>query len=290
MLEEHTGMMLAFLLDPKTAEKLAIPGGEPADNLHITLAFLGDKQEVVTDDKLRPHTSPFKIRDAIAGVASESKPLSGKIAGIGRFTTQEEGKPTPVYASVDVPGLVELRTKLVQAIEAAGYFVDETHGYTPHITLAYVDADAPMPIDEVPQLPLTLDTVTLCIGEDDRSFRLGDEQYPAYWETREIPPARQAVNEQSVIQEIKRWRDKAISDVKAGRAQRGFTTVVIPEPLHTRISMELEECSTVAEVKEVFNRVRDEEKRGQNGKDDLTRNIAALFEDIESRGSKVLTA
>jgi len=177
LLQQHTGMMLALLLDPETAQQLAIPGGEPPGDLHITLAFLGDMEDTSDDDLLRPHTSPFKMRDAIAMIAARTKPLAGKIAGFGRFDAPE-GEPTPILALPDIPGLVEFRTKLVEVVEAAGYFVAADHGYTPHITLAYIDASAPLPITSVRPLPLSFETVWLCVGDDRIPFSLAKAAPP----------------------------------------------------------------------------------------------------------------
>jgi 2'-5' RNA ligase len=176
--DHSTGMMLAFLLDKDTAQKLALPGGETIDDLHITLAYLGDMEDdAPTDGTLRPDTSPHKIREAIAGVASQAQPLTGVVGGLGRFFPAETDT-TPIIALVDVPGLVEFRTKLVTAVQAVGYHAAANHGYTPHITLDYIDASAPMPIKDVPALPLILDTVTLCIGEERIPFRLGKSEEP----------------------------------------------------------------------------------------------------------------
>ncbi len=174
---EHTGMMLALLLDPETAQQLALPGGEPASELHITLAYLGDMEEQPDDDLLRPHTSPEQIKAAIASIANDCLPKSGVIAGVGRFQPAET-EETPVIALVDVPGLVEMRIKFVNWIRECGYFVAENHGYTPHITLAYIDSDAPMPIEDVPLLELVFDTVWLCIGDERIPFKLGDVTPP----------------------------------------------------------------------------------------------------------------
>lgn len=57
--------------------------------------------------------------------------------------------------------------------------------------------------------------------------------------------------------ELRRWRKRAIDDAKAGKAQRGFTTTLIPEAVHARISVELAECHTVEDVHAVFERVRE---------------------------------
>ncbi|SRR5579875_138531 len=252
----QTGMMLAFLLDTPTAKKLAIPGGEPAGDLHITLAYLGDMEDDSTDDLLRPHTSPGKIKDAIALISSEAKPLSGVVGGLGRFFPAETDE-TPVIALVDVPGLAEFRTKLVQAVEAAGYFVADNHGYTPHITLAYVDADKPMPVDEVPPLPLALDTVWLCVGDQRFPFKMGDEQYPEYWDAKR-EAKRQSDEQLSALAraDIKRWRARAIDDIKAARPFRPFASEVIPTRERRMIEQGLTTATTADEVRAVFERAR----------------------------------
>lgn len=177
VVQQQTGMMLAFMLDPETAQQLAIPGGEPASELHITLAYLGDMEDQSDDDLLRPHTSPEKIKEAIASIANDVTPIAGEIGGIGRFYPAET-EETPIIALVDVPGLVELRIKFVNWIRQCGYFVAENHGYTPHITLAYIDKGAPSPIETVPPLALCFDTVWLCIGDERIPFKLGEPVVP----------------------------------------------------------------------------------------------------------------
>lgn len=186
-LQQHTGMMLALLLDPESARQLAIPGGEPAEELHITLAYLGDMNDPpALDGSYTPYTMPEPIKRVLTAVTSAARPLSGKIAGIGRFTTQPDDEtPTPIVANVDVPGLTELRTELVDALSQANYFVADTHGYTAHITLAYIDQDAPMPIEGVPPLELTFDTVWLCVGDERIPFKLGGIEPPPIGENHE---------------------------------------------------------------------------------------------------------
>lgn len=246
----HTGMMLAFFPDSATAQRLAITGGEPANELHITLAYLGDMQDEPNDDLLRAHTSPFKIRDAVSMVATQTPPLSGTTGGIGRFIASPDSEGLdPVIALVDVPGLGEFHARLVEAVKAAGYFVAENHGYTPHITLDYIDADAPLPIESVPPLPLHFDAVWLCVGDERMPFRLGSENAAAH--DADTPPSNRAMSA-----EYRRWRERAIADVKAGRSLRGFTTTLIPELIHAAISAELARCETVEDVKVVFARAK----------------------------------
>ena len=169
--EGHTGVMVAFFLDAKSAKKLAIPDGEPAEDLHVTLAFLGDKSELTVD--------VTKLKKELAGFASEAIPLKGTIGGLGRFAPSDssDGK-APIIALVNVPGLQTWRAALVKRLESLGVKVANDFDFTPHITLAYVDADAPMPVDEVPELDLEFDALWLAVGDDRTSFTIGDEQYP----------------------------------------------------------------------------------------------------------------
>jgi hypothetical protein len=66
----------------------------------------------------------------------------------------------------------------------------------------------------------------------------------------------QATATSAISAEYRRWRGRAIDDVKAGRTLRGFTTTLIPEGVHKRISDELAECSTPDEVRAVFARAK----------------------------------
>lgn len=165
---QHTGVMVAFILPVDVARRLALPGGEPVDELHITLAYLGDLSEYDPSADLSP------LDDVVAAYASETVPLSGSVSGLGRFNPSEssEGK-APIIALVNVPGLQEWRAGLVQRLQAAGFSVSTTFAYTPHITLAYVDAGAPMPVKYIPSVPLVLDQVTVAIGDDRQVWALG---------------------------------------------------------------------------------------------------------------------
>ena len=56
--------------------------------------------------------------------------------------------------------------------------------------------------------------------------------------------------------DYRRWRERALDDVKAGRAIRGFTTTLIPPYIHSYISQELTRCTTPDAVRAVFADVK----------------------------------
>ncbi|MEV6798534.1 2'-5' RNA ligase family protein [Micromonospora rifamycinica] len=129
--------MVCLAIPGDVAAKLAVPGGLPADELHITLAYLG---KALTD------AQRAQVADIVADVAAAYPPLAGQVGGLGQFPAGDDG--VPVWVPVDVPGLAELRHDLVQRLTAAGLPVDGGRGYTPHLTLTYLAAgdDPPPPV------------------------------------------------------------------------------------------------------------------------------------------------
>lgn len=159
------GVMVALYPAPELAAALALPGGEPAPELHVTLAYLGRRSEVEFRAPLA------KIAQALQLITAA--PLEGVIGGVGRFSASEtsDGKDV-VYASVDVPGLVELRQSLLLALDVAGAEVANNHGFTPHLTLAYVDPAAPSPLQRLEPRPVRFTNLYLVAGEERTAFPL----------------------------------------------------------------------------------------------------------------------
>lgn len=159
---EHTGAMVAFMLPQGVADVLAVPGGEPGADLHLTLAFLSADAAAEGDD------TKANWREAVQAVASMPK-IRGRISGVGRFNPMDSSDGEPViYASVDAPGLSALRVALMEALEANGESVPSDHDFTPHITLAYGNDELP----DVPTLDVLFDRITLCIGDERTDFEL----------------------------------------------------------------------------------------------------------------------
>lgn len=152
------GVMAALMLSRHAAEKLALEGGEPVETLHLTLAFLGDRDEMPEDFQSR-------VEHAMSFVAAETPTIVGTVSGIGRFVGKEGDV---VYASFDAPALPKFRERVVEELKRAGVPVRGDHGFTPHITLAYIDAGAPTPELRAPQLKLAFSSFALVVGDADR--------------------------------------------------------------------------------------------------------------------------
>lgn len=161
------GVMIALWPNPTTAARLAEMGNEPSEDLHLTLAYLG------TTDEL----TPFQIaraRQVVSEMARKWKPLPAKIAGVGRFSASKtsDGKDV-IWASPDVPDLPEMRHELVQRLEAAGLMVKKDHGYTPHITLSYIDSQDKTAINHFEPFDTKFSTIVLAVGGDQARYKLG---------------------------------------------------------------------------------------------------------------------
>jgi len=164
----HTGVMVALYPDAQTARTLAaLPGAtEPADELHLTLCFLGDS----TEQPLAENKAQL-VEGIREWAAAHGQVLQGTINGAGRFFHTEEDGTNAVYVAPDLPGLPELRQSFVAWIEQSGLDYAQNHGFTPHITVAYVPKDAPTPPIRV-EMPIAFDRVTLAWGDERTDYPL----------------------------------------------------------------------------------------------------------------------
>lgn len=166
----HTGVMVALPVPEVLAQQIAALDGvtEPPEQLHLTLAYLGDSASSALSSRLA---------EALAVVerwaAQVAGPITGEINGAGRFFGSEGDGTNAVYLSPDLPSLPGARQALCAALEAAGLPPIQNHGYTPHITVAYVDADAPTPDLRPEPWPVRFDRVLLAWGDAWYSVPIG---------------------------------------------------------------------------------------------------------------------
>lgn len=169
----HQGAMIALFLDPVDAGMLAIPGGEPPEDMHITLVYVTDDASSIDDETW------MELERGIRNVASAQTPLSGRTTGVETFPTNDEGE-TPYYASVDIPGIQELRAQLVEAVRNAGIpFEEKFPQYVPHITLKYLKGEEQPPAPEM--IDLNFDSVDLTKGDARTPILLGQRQMALAW-------------------------------------------------------------------------------------------------------------
>jgi 2'-5' RNA ligase len=172
--KEHSGVIVALWLELQQANPLSAlvhasqagPWAESSSDYHITLCYLGQADALTS---LRPAIEEA-LQDLAAGVPSA---LVGKVSGIGRFTNDEGNRTNALYASFDCPELPAIRQQLLERLGAAGVPPEETHGFTPHITLAYIPAAMPTPDIALPPFEISFIQLVLCWGDERTGYPLG---------------------------------------------------------------------------------------------------------------------
>ncbi|KPL90765.1 phage portal protein [Herpetosiphon geysericola] len=222
----HTGAMIALPIPAELASMLAIPGGITPDQLHVTIAYLGDAMEFDAADRLQI--------EAALRVASGYGPIRAMVSGLGRFNTQESDGTNAIYASVDAPCLPDFHRRVMESLATAGIELEPNHGFTPHITLGYIDAGAKYDLPVPPALPVIFDSIMLAWATDQQMLQLRDRDAER-------------------IDELAKWERKAIKALKAGKSPAVlFASDVIDALELEAIRDELADAPNVATIKAVF--------------------------------------
>lgn len=156
----HTGVMLALYPQPAVAQKIAIPDGESAEDLHVTLLYFGSASDL-------SEASLYSINIAAEQVALNHAPLKAQLGGIGRFYTPDEDNNHAFYASVDCPDLPVLRQDL--AIRTQSLYVNN-HGFSPHMTLAYIKEGEKNPINSWSPIKVSFNFLHLMVAGIEKTF------------------------------------------------------------------------------------------------------------------------
>ena len=136
----QSGAMLAVPVPPDVAARISLPGGEAPEDLHITLFYFGDAENVAPEG-----------RDAIIytalGVAASCGPFDVALEGTEVF---EENEERPIVALVNSPALLAFREKLAGAFYEADIDYSKDYEYKPHVTLKYLGQEPapPVPVHE----------------------------------------------------------------------------------------------------------------------------------------------
>jgi 2'-5' RNA ligase len=130
----HTGAMVALRMTDDVAAQLAVDGGEPAGELHLTLAFLGKAADIPEDTQ----TAIIDAMNAVAGQLTDG--VAGRTFAVSAFNPNTDEQETAIVAGVNGEGVAAAHTAVIEAL--AGAFPEMPAQYEPfaaHITLVYSD-------------------------------------------------------------------------------------------------------------------------------------------------------
>jgi 2'-5' RNA ligase len=131
--EARTGAFVILRVTPDQAADLAVAGGEPAGNLHITLAYL-DRAATDYTDAVRT-----EIQDALTEYWAEAEhPITTDTIGIAQFNPnsgEDDDVQSCAVLLVQSPALLALRQAVERIVE--GMESDKYPIWIPHVTLGY---------------------------------------------------------------------------------------------------------------------------------------------------------
>lgn len=167
--KQGNGVMLAFVPSPDIAHALALLGGEPQDQIHLTLAYFG-RFDAIPSEKIAA------IENAVQTFCANHPSHTGTIGGPMRFAASEhsEGRDV-VVATFQSSGIQEFRRALMEQIKVAGVEPKANFGYVPHLTLAFVDPKAGLPVQRIDPMPVEFGAVVLFVGGARKTFALSGQ-------------------------------------------------------------------------------------------------------------------
>jgi len=90
---EQTGAMIALVPSDADIERLAVPGGEPADELHLTICYLGEAAKI-------PPYMRVRLADAMERIAQMQPIVDASGFGIGVWNGKNGEKETAIVLNV----------------------------------------------------------------------------------------------------------------------------------------------------------------------------------------------
>ncbi len=159
--EMNDGIMIALYPPKEVQQALAVPGGCPPEELHLTLAYLGSMPAVF---------DPYQMFGLLESFCGNHAPIAARTSGTTVF--QNAGESAFVVL-VDSPLMPEFRQSLVGMLRAAGIMPDASHGFIPHITLAYIQQDfTPQTLATPIVTDFVFDEIRFCVGNQHAIFKL----------------------------------------------------------------------------------------------------------------------
>jgi len=126
-----TSGMIALVPAPEHAARLAVDGGLPADDLHLTLLFLGEADAISTKTRAALDDALSQLADDIRAAA----PIPGRGFAINAFNP--DGDETAIVLGVSGRDLPTVHERVTEAVTPLFELPDQHSPWVPHVTLTY---------------------------------------------------------------------------------------------------------------------------------------------------------
>jgi hypothetical protein len=155
-----TGGIIALYPRAVDAQAMAIPGGEPFADLHVTLVYFGDDVGGLADNEL-----PQLLHDL---AAAQTHPIEADVFGHAVFNPQFDA--AVVYLVGDSPELAPFRQQVLESSEQRLPLPAQHEPWIPHITEGYWPSDTVLTYTG----PVVFDRIGLSWAGHTTYFVLGD--------------------------------------------------------------------------------------------------------------------
>jgi 2'-5' RNA ligase len=143
--EVYTGAMIALVPSDADVKRLSVPGGEPTEQMHTTLVYLGDADDISPNAKR-------KLISRLRALATDAlKPVEAEGFAVSVFNppghTKDDGKDRDSCIVLGLSGdqLAQTHTLVCNAVSQLqktlkGLSIPDQHRpWIPHVTLVYTD-------------------------------------------------------------------------------------------------------------------------------------------------------
>lgn len=208
------GAMIALMPTVKDAERLAIEGGEDAEQLHLTLRYLGKGADF-------DEASRAAIVDSVRALAEGMPPITSKIFGAAHWNANGD-EPSWVWSVGDDPehgqSLEAAHGMAEEALLMAPMDVELPSPHTPwvaHVCGAYSDElDLIIPMEE--RLgPVTFDRVRVAFAGDHTDIPLGGSVTAAAGPLRRQPTELELASRADFAAMDQAWHEAVDATVEA---------------------------------------------------------------------------
>jgi hypothetical protein len=165
--DDHTGGMIALVPTAPDAQKLAVPGGDPQHEMHLTLAYLGDNVTGLPDHQVSA------LQRGTAAIAKHlGKSVDGQVFGHAVFNpNSSEFDPAHVYmVNGQLAPVRDAAHRIAQRVLGDAYPAQHPT-FVPHVTAGYN-----LPAGKLKHTgPVTFDRLRLALGGKVHDYPLGKE-------------------------------------------------------------------------------------------------------------------
>lgn len=161
----HTGAMIALVPSAEHVDRLAVDGGEPAEELHLTVMYLGEASDIPEDIRAGLH-------DVAAAYAASTGPIEGDGFAVNAFNPHTEDRDTALVMGVGGQPLADLHAGVSGRVGKLMTPPENHAPWTPHITFKYTDD-----LGEIPGLveklgPVMFDRLRVAMGDEVTDYPL----------------------------------------------------------------------------------------------------------------------